>query len=137
MLSTGYFPFSYELTGVEITREATTPLANDPDNEVATRSTIYHDFTKSRIVRITPNQTTVDEYDKQREEKFLLYLDREFVGIVQEGDRVRFRIDELGMNTLFVDNRPSSVTVGYIRRLVYPQAQSSIGSLECYITTNN
>lgn len=137
MLSTPYFQFWWEMTGCLIERETKTPNPTAPADYTSQYTTIYSGINKSRIVDLTKSKTQIDEYDKQNGEAYLLYLDREFVGIIKEGDRVKWRRDEMGMNLPFVNNQTENVLVGYIRRVVNPQNQSINGSVECYITTNN
>lgn len=135
MLNTAYFLFAWEQTGCEITRDVDQPNPAAPADFISTVLPVYTGL--ARIVDITNNQIKVDENDKQNMEKYCLYIDRVYVDTIRTGDRVRFNRDELGMNLNFAAKQNENTITGYIKRIVVPQAQSLIGSLECYITTNN
>ena len=137
MVNTSYFPFYWELTGCRITRSVETQHPNYPADMTTTIETIYDDVKYSRIVDITNSKTNVDEHDKQRNEQYCLYLDRIMVGLIEEGDKVEWLRSQMGMSLAFVDAPVKDKIVGKIHRLVAPQNGSSIGSLECYISTNN
>ncbi len=137
MLSTGYFQFWWEKTGVKITRETQTQDLNAPADYSTVTTIIYEDWIDSRIVTIKQKDAKTDEYAKQDNFTYLLYLDRKFIGLVETGDKVFWRLDQMGMNTTFVNNKTSNVITGYIKKVVVPQNQSINGTLECYITTNN
>jgi hypothetical protein len=137
MLSTPYFLFSFEKTGCVILQETKTPKLNAPADYDFQIIEIYNNWKLSRIVDLSKFKTQINENDKQNLEHYCLYLDRQFVGNVKEGMKIKWRRDEMGMNNLFVDNNSENVLVGYIRRVVNPQNGSGIGTTECYITTNN
>ena len=137
MLSTNYFMFGWEMTGCKITRSVDVQDPNAPADMISTLKTIYEDYQSSRIVDITNSKTNVDENGKQRNEQYLLYLDRSYVGSIYEGDTVEWNRSEMGMNLIYINNSNPDRMVGKIHRIVSPQNGSSIGTLECYINTNN
>ena len=137
MPSTLYFPFFWERSGCLITKELRKPRLNAPSDFDITNSTIYNDWELSRIVDITKNIIDVDKTDVQYMEKYCLYLDRDYVGLVRKGDKVEFRRDQLGQNLAYINNQSENVIVAYINRIVLPQAQSIVGTVECYLVTNN
>ena len=137
MSSTLYFPFFWERSGCLITRELRKPRLNAPSDFDITNSTIYNDWELSRIVDITKNIIDVDKTDVQYMEKYCLYLDRDYVGLIRKGDKVEFRRDQLGQNLAYINNQSENVIVAYINRIVLPQAQSIVGTVECYLVTNN
>ena len=128
-------PFDLELTGILVEEETKTITPNQPSRSSSTWVTIFNDL--ARIVDLSNQTVKVDNYDKQKAEKYCIYFDRAFVGIITEGMRVKFRNDALGDNELFVDNNSKNIITGYITREVKPQSGSRIGKLECYITSNN
>lgn len=142
MLSTAYFQFWWELTGCVIERDIQTPILNRPAEFQTIKNVIYNHYNLSRIVQLRivqlpSNVNNIHETNRQENYKFLLYLDRAMASLVLEGDRVKFRQDELGESKLFIDNNSNDVFVGYISKIITPNAKSMNGSLECYISTNN
>lgn len=137
MPSTIYFPFWWEKTGCKITRENRTPKLNAPSDFNMVTTQLYNDWSLSRIVDVTKNIINIDKNDVQFMEKYCVYLDRDFANVVRKGDKIEFRRDQLGQNLTFINDKSINVIVGYINRIVLPQAQSIVGTVECYLVTNN
>lgn len=137
MLSTTYFQFAWEQTGVLIEQDVLQSFASRPADFDTITNVVFNDFKLARVVDITNSKVNYDEFDKQNSEGYLLYLDRSLSGRIKEGNRVKFRRDMLGMNKLFIDDNSENVIVSYIRKVVTPQNMSTNGSLHCYLSTNN
>jgi hypothetical protein len=134
MLNTQYLQFWWEMTGCLIQREIKTQRINQPADFDVTSQVIFNQL--ARIVNTSNNQVIIDEYTSQKNEDYLIYLDRVYTEFIKIGDKVSFNINELGMNIAFVDNS-TNIYHGYISRIVKPQSGSSNGSLEIYLSTSN
>jgi hypothetical protein len=135
MIDTKQFIFKHSQTGVVIDRETKILNNNALADSNSTYINIYTGL--ARLASINKNPAIINENNKQLLEDYVLYMDRSLNEVIKEGDRITFIKSKIGQNELFVNVNNDFKIIGYIKRIVFPNAQSRISRIKFYISTNN